>query len=414
MSSRNRRSQGVQDNNPFSVEDTGPTFESVDRAGYGGPLAETLGKYVNAKPVSIFDIYPDPAQPRRTVPFAVRQSWSGDSIENLFKVWIDAVDAERGNQRFDLDGLLAAEEDDLRDPAPGPLESALLKIVDLAASIKRDGLTNPITVIRDSGGRCFLETGERRWLAYHLLYATTQDKRWEKIPAQIMAERSVWRQAGENNARDDLNAISKARQLAILLMDVFQEQGSSFQPFDALAIPGGCDRAYYEQVADGEVWRVPRGKGEQLVSAMGLKSASQLRDYRRLLRLPDEAWMVADDYNLSEFRLRTILDETDDPARIVRRVKEAAAQFGDTVSTETVSAPGPRKPASAVQNALPDGEPPVISRRDQGKLRKFIKFAGTFSHAQISRLAPEKKREILDWAEHLAKLADDLKRAARS
>src|SRR5690606_4780692 len=131
----------------------------------------------------------------------------------------------------------------------GPIESALIRVIDLSASIRRDGLTNPIT-IADEDGQFIIETGERRWLAYHLLYwrlntLNNDDQHdWSRIPAHVVDELSIWRQASENNARADLNAIGKARQLALLLMDIFVQEGVQFEHLDNYQ----NDQTFYAQV----------------------------------------------------------------------------------------------------------------------------------------------------------------------
>jgi hypothetical protein len=188
-----------------------------------------------------------------------------------------------------------------REEGIGILELSLLELVDLAASIRRDGLTNPVTVAQ-TGDHYQLETGERRWLAYHLLHWFFEDERdkWAKIPARIVEHVDVWRQATENTARANLNAIGRARQFAILLMDLLAQSGAEFRPFEAFE----QEQDFYAQVADGDVWRVPRGKGELLLNAMGLKHVGQLRHYRALLRLPNEVWREADDTNLTEGEIR--------------------------------------------------------------------------------------------------------------
>ena len=180
------------------------------------------------------------------------------------------------------------------------------------ASIRRDGLTNPISVVR-RGNNYELETGERRWLAYHLLHwkfgendllPNNKQRNWSRIPARIVKEVDIWRQASENNARDNLNAISKARQLALLLMDLHGwEHFSTFNEFEN-------EQDFYSQVADGNEWRIPRGHGEVLLNAMGLSDASQLRQYRALLRLPLADWRKADDENLTEGELRKIQNQS--------------------------------------------------------------------------------------------------------
>lgn len=272
------------------------------------------------RPVDIFEIYPDRTQPRRTVPSDVRPHWDSSPalIEKLFASWLAEIE-NAGWLDFDLalyltqahfpEGVEGNEEEmdseveHLSAYQREPLVKTLLDLADLAISIRTVGLTNPITVAR--ADRIYrLETGERRWLAYHLLNIYFPDEEWSRIPAHLVDEVSVWRQASENNARADLNAIGRARQLAILLMDLLSERGYEFLGFDEMIEAGGTERAYYAQVADGNEFRVPRGEGERLLNAMGLKNPTQIRQYRQLLRLSDDLWQAADDKNVSENELR--------------------------------------------------------------------------------------------------------------
>jgi ParB-like chromosome segregation protein Spo0J len=278
-------------------------------------LAEIDSRRRMARPVSIFEIYPDRTQPRRVVPSVVRQHWDGDphTTATLFDAWLHEIERLVGAP-LDLAGYLEQAylpddvegndgEADMIETPLKPVEKALLGLADLAVSIRRDGLLNPVTVARE--GRFYrLETGERRWLAYHLLHLYYPDEDWSRMPAHLVEAVSVWRQASENNARADLNAIGRARQLAILLMDLLAERGLSFRSLDEVLAEGLSERVYYAQVADGTVYRVPRGEGERLLSAMGLKNPTQLRQYRNLLRLPDELWREADDQNWTEWDIR--------------------------------------------------------------------------------------------------------------
>ncbi len=294
------------------------SLEDTDAAIFG-QIADVDRQRQVAKPISIFDIYPDPSQPRRAVPSEVRARWPGSpqTVAALFAAWVDAVRREKRGD-FDLAAHLLLDylppgtdgNDDESVPRElrqrPPLESALLDLVALAASIRKVGLTNPITVARD-GSAYRLETGERRWLAFHLLHLHFADENWAQIPARQVEQISVWRQASENNARADLNAIGKARQFAILLMDLIHEQrGAQFTSFADTLRAGQGERAYYAQVADGDQHRIPRGQGEKLLAAMGLKNPVQLRQYRALLKLPDDVWQYADDHNLTEWEIRTL------------------------------------------------------------------------------------------------------------
>ncbi|MEO8608882.1 MAG: ParB N-terminal domain-containing protein [Chloroflexota bacterium] len=306
---------------------TGSVNERAADAIFGAPAtppAPPSSPNVIARPVSIFEIVPDAKQPRRQIPSTVRQHWNGDTqtLSDMFVAWVELF-AEESGRTFDdietfINQVLAGEEvspaevytGEVADSKRnwGVIGGSLMAVVNLAAEIRRDGLTNPITVVR-VGNQFLIETGERRWLAFHLLhiFLGVSSNAWTTIPAREVKESSVWRQASENTAREQLNAISMARQLAILLMDLISDE--DFLTFDEVVEGFPCDRAYYAQVSDGNRYRIPRGKGEQLVNAMGVKNPEMLRRYRDLLRLPDEIWMLADDLDWEEGFIRTRVAE---------------------------------------------------------------------------------------------------------
>jgi len=294
-------------------DDADVSNASVAAQGYGIPVmphdgvAASPTRYT-VKPVSIFDLYPDFAQPRRIVPSMVRAAWDGNpqSVPQMLQAWAEEVSKERGSE-FRFDEYLRLPEHEFEGlQEVGLLESQLLELVKLAVTIQeRKALKNAITAAR-SGDHWLMETGERRWLAYHLLFWQTADDKFATISVNEVPSVSVWDQAYENSARKNLNAIGKARQFARLLIDMLSDQ-FQFEPYEAIAERTGSDRAYYAQVADGNEFRIPRGQAGRIITAMNLKSAKQLRDYRALLDLPDSVWIIADDYNLAEYTLRYLL-----------------------------------------------------------------------------------------------------------
>jgi hypothetical protein len=272
--------------------DEQPTsLNEVDSALYGAIRGKESERQV-AKPLPIALIWPDPRQPRRVIPKAVRRLWDGApaGVPAMLTQWFAMVEEERGGRPFLVNQFL-----DLEDVAPpldsGPLEFALLKVVRLAADIKnRKSLVNPITVA-ERGSTYVIETGERRTLSYHLLFMYDGDPRWEKIPAYITKDPNVWRQASENNARENLNMVGKARQYALLMMDL-HKQNVPFQPLDTFA----HERHYYAQVAELDA---PYGTRERLLGAMGLKGSAEMTRCRQTLSLPDVVWDLADDLDAS-------------------------------------------------------------------------------------------------------------------
>lgn len=369
----------------MNVPSTGKTIselEAIDRAIYGDILSVDATRQV-AEPTDIFSIHPDPSQPRRSVPSQVRAVWDGrsENVPAMLQTWWDMVNAERG-KFFDLDGILRQKSELLDEPEldhesdnSGPLETGFLKLINLAASIRRDGLTNAITVVIHGSGYQ-IETGERRWLAYHLLYAWSQkDDFWVQMPARIVEKFDVWRQASENNARDNLNAIGKARQFALLLMDIHRKIGHKFLTFDEATKGKSCDRAFYAQVSDGRQYPVPANLGHQILNAIGLKNPQQLRDYRSVLRIPDMVWQIADDLSWAEFFIRDMREKSKGDAELFVRAALTEAKLvgyevpGSSFQHEDLFTHRPRKP-TAFADLLPG------SRKYFNEMCKIIRVTG--------------------------------------
>jgi hypothetical protein len=283
--------------------------------------------------LDIFEIEPDPMQPRRAIPHQIRADWQPVSAQmpEFLQRWSE----ETG---IDIRARLESDSDDDQPEPANPVEAALLSLIHLAASIHRDGLTNAITVISPEANKYVIETGERRWMAFHLLHLVYGGD-YKSIPARWMPERDVWRQATENNARENLNAIARARQLAILLMDL--RGMDNFQPLSAFQ----HEQDFYAQVADGNRWSIPKGKAGQVMVAMGFRQDDQIRKYRALLRLPNEAWRIADDKNITEYALRDMKNLAGQNSQmIIDLVKDFSVATDvpadiseDAVSTDTLS-----------------------------------------------------------------------------
>lgn len=304
MSKRPRnREQGMFD----SLKDA-PTLEESNDAIFGvNPFPVT--PTVKVKFIEIASIYPDPAQPRRAIPSELRERWNihDHTYEDLIALWFTYMGADFDLDAYLLDGNTERSQVD-QDSQPllpefepeDAVQAGFIRLLELASSILREGLTNPITLSR-VGNYYMIETGERRWLAYHLLNVYFEDageQDWSKIPARVMPDRSVWRQATENNVRQNLNAVSRARQLAILLMDI--HGWDNFRPISEFA----QEQDFYAQVSDGRAWSIPSDKIEQLLKSMGLNNQTQLRQYRTILRVHPMLWQIADDNDWTENAIR--------------------------------------------------------------------------------------------------------------
>ena len=356
--SKRRKDRGDNPENIFdelSNTNAGPSNDSLGsasafaNAAYGSrdenPFGAVQRSSYRASQLPIDEIYPDPAQPRRVIPSSLRQYWNGQpqNLPDLFAHWLEEIRLERGGQTLDIDAILEGEPTEFSQLDPdsdelpaiekrfGVRELAMIKIAELAASIRRDGLTNPITVAQR--GRLYvIETGERRWLAYHMLrwrLGHMGDQDWSMIPARVVDEVDIWRQATENNARDDLNAVARTRQLALLLMDVHGIE--QFRPLDMFE----TEQRFYAQVSDGNRYSA-RGHTQNLLNAMGLRSSTQLRQYRQLLRLPNIVWMLADDLDWAQnFIAKNILNKAKDERDEIRLAIKLAKSQGYSVSALT-------------------------------------------------------------------------------
>lgn len=292
--------------------------EEADNAIFSGGRAadDLVDPRIVATPTALDAIWADVRQPRRAIPASVRMHWTGspDDVPELLNQWYIVATQQAGIQ-INLVDILVGRGDGVDVPEDAPaIFREYIAMVRLAADIHQIGLTNPISVV-EQRGKYLIETGERRWLAFWLLLTTLQEERWGKIPAQKSDGRDfVWRQASENTARRQLNAIGMARQLALLIMETRRGlDGVQYDEYETLVLPGGCDRRFYAQIANGNLHSVPRGQGERIEQAMGL-SKHQLSQYRRLLRLTDDdqvndaLWTRADVEDWPEKAMREIAD----------------------------------------------------------------------------------------------------------
>lgn len=366
-----------------------PSLEDSSDAIFGNPFPVT--PTIKVKFVDIGSIYPDPVQPRRAIPSELRERWNihENSYEDLIVLWLSYMGPDFDLDTYLLDGETERSQSNQKGQPLLPefeptdaIQASFIRLLELASSILREGLTNPITISR-VGREYMIETGERRWLAYHLLniyFEDSNEQDWSKIPARIMLERSVWRQATENNVRQNLNAVSRARQLAILLMDIHGWE--NFRPITDFA----NEQDFYAQVSDGHEWRIPRGKTEQLLKTMGLNNQTQLRQYRTILRVNPILWQIADDNDWTENSIR-------EASRLSSETLVKQLQIDKSVTAVTES-----DKRSSVDQAL----------TKMHKYRKTIEMQAKKSQKGDRLKWLEFAKEQIQWWEQLAEqLADD-------
>lgn len=292
----------------------GDDLQTVADEIFGASEIPDSGRVV-ARPTPIMSIWRDPKQPRRAIPSTISMHSDGNPLEvvPMLQQW-QLVAEQAAGMSFDVEKLLNGEGEGIDSDKFPSVTREFLSLVHLAQTIiVTKGLVNPITII-ESDGKFLIESGERRFLSYHLLHAYLGEQ-WAKIPAtKSDGKETVWRQASENTARRALNPIGMARQIALLIMAARGTppiaEGATYLEYEDV-VKGGCDRRFYAQVADGNVHRIPRGMGEKIQGAMDL-SMEQLSRYRALLRLTndeqlnDELWTRADVDNWAEGALREI------------------------------------------------------------------------------------------------------------
>lgn len=294
-----------------ALGDQGPSsIEEFDEAMYGALNQADSGREV-VRAVHLSAIWPDHAQPRRVISASVRRDWNGDPgrIGPVFNRWSAMATERSGVNMAQLADEIIGGEGETDVEVDDPIAVQWLDVVRLAASIKADGLQNAITVWEDDDGRYRIETGERRWVASLLLRELKVKPKVEKIKARVV-EPSVWAQAAENGRRQSLNAIGMARQLALLIMEMWKGE-HEFIPYIEMIVPGESDRPFYAQVSE---LRVRRGYGQRVLDATGLKSAAQVNQYKRLLSIDDDLWTKADEENWTEYAIRTHISEVTTPS----------------------------------------------------------------------------------------------------
>jgi len=279
--------------------------------------SEITGRGIKVVGIVLDRIRPDPAQPRRVLPEMIRRDFLAGHINarQALERWeaLVAEEAARaGRPRPDWKSLLERNPEDRADDVvgvdapgqPGPEEELLRSIVATASTIRHGGQVSPITVVEMDGGSSYrIETGERRYWAYHWLNTWVGDE-FDQIQCIVVETSSPWRQAAENASREGLSAMAVARQLATLLLDLYGIVPDYTRPIS---------NDWYRMALE---YRVPRGEGFSLRAVLGGIERSQFSRIQALLRLPDPVWELADRYRLEEKRLRYVLKVRDEAQQI--------------------------------------------------------------------------------------------------
>ncbi len=307
---------------PFSKADD--TTPDVSEALFGKVAVPDSGRET-VKPIDIMSIYPDSSQPRRAIPMAYRKGWLGqpNKIPDLLKKWKASIEQRLGVTVTTKELILGADFPALPEGLDGDIQD-YFDLVSLANSIYKEGLTNPIATVMISPDSYLLVAGERRFLAFHLLNLCQVPNVKSKIPCRILPKKDVWAQASENGARKPLNAIGMARQLALLILDMYQGE-DGLQGIEEYIKHERPDREYYAQVANGNVWRIKKGLLQRILDVTGLKTSDSVADYRRLLTLSDATWEQADAENWALGRIQMAMGWIS-PKKNTSEISDVSAQ----------------------------------------------------------------------------------------
>lgn len=189
------------------------------------------------------------------------------------------------------------------------------KLVDLAKSIKSNGIVQPL-LVRMNGERYELIAGERRWRAAQLAGLTKVPVLVRDIPDEKILEIALI----ENIQREDLNAIEEARAYQKLIETIGLTQ-------ESLAEQVGRDRSY-------------------------------ITNYLRLLRLPADLQKLVEDEKLTTGHARTLLglSDVDAQRKVASKVIKRGLSVRETerVVQQLASAEGTRKDRSRASRNDPN------------------------------------------------------------
>ena len=343
-------------------------------------------------------LVPDLNQPRHVVPDDLRERLltGNPPGEVLWEAWRRCLGEELyGTMRsHDLSPAEALAKRREEGPLDLALQLTLEGLVELADSIVRHGLRQPINVYDMGGGKYRVAEGERRWWAHVYLYTVRLHYEAETILARVQPLPDgdlevLARQHAENAHRADLSAVARARAIR--------------QVREAVEKPLGTQGSWEQ---DASTPLPPRNSntlddltGQQLVKLTGKgMSGRMVRNYLALLTLLPGTQALAEAAGLSEKALRPIVS-LDDSAEQIRLVHALAA--GEMTPTRV---------AAEVKHLKQKGQQERDdSARTLTRFRSSLRFAAADDLLDPAALAagaaqwsPKKQSEMLDWARRYA------------
>jgi ParB family chromosome partitioning protein len=223
---------------------------------------------------------------------------------------------------------------------------------ELASSIERHGLIQPITVKKDGAGSFLLVAGERRFRAFEMLEKPT-------IPAIITTGDTDEIALIENIQREDLNPLEEAEAMSLMM-----------------------EKHQYTQEQLGAII----GKAQNTVSqALGL------------LKLPEK---IRDEYRVQPTVSKSLLME-------VARLKSEAEQLAawETIKEGRLTTVR----AARTKHKAPQTDPkPMTAAQVLSSARRFVQTLETAKGSGDVILDKESYRELVDLRNRLTELIDEL------
>lgn len=303
---------------------------------------------------------PDRFQPRRLLPPSLRSAFFSGKI-NCYQAamdWLGMATDDPGI-RQELDRLLA-----------------------MGSSFEEHGQIKSITgtwVMQDSGEYIFqIETGERRFWAACLQYASSGAQDEPLLRVEVVAHPTRQRQVLENRHAETPSAVEQACEVASLIL---ADLGIS-------PTPDVVDDYEYFRLARSQ--RMPAGLWERLMPIMQL-TRPRMVQLLNILQLPSDLLDEADRYRLPERVLREVLATPRDQWQRMLNLSVRNQLTSDEVA-EIASTPLPDE-----TNREKRPSSPILPDPTRQAVRSMKKFVST-----LEELDQYDRDEVLD------ELADSL------
>lgn len=244
------------------------------------PYGEAAAAAANPEPDAFQDLHldsirPDPNQPRQQLPAALRQQFHQGKLppSEVMRQW---------------------EASTVTANASAAEQQTITAIRQLADSIARHGLINPITVQETASGQYLIVTGERRWWAHVWLTLHNrpivegdQELAPDRIRARLVAKGITIRahQLIENLIREDLNVLERAQGIVAL-------------------------REEMENVARGQQ-KEAKVRWQDVEAALSISRSYRIRTMK-VLALSPQAQAIIAKHNLTERAIRPIAEKLAD------------------------------------------------------------------------------------------------------